>query len=72
MALKAAIFMAGIAAGIALHRFFMAIVLDRSSDSICAYCEWYGRKRDRQKYGRRCEQSEEQTTYLGPVPPKRK
>lgn len=50
MALKAAIFIAGIAAGIALHRFFMAIALDRSSDSICAYCEWYGRKRDRQKY----------------------
>ncbi len=50
MALKAAIFITGIAAGIALYRFFMAIVLDRSSDSICAYCEWCDRKRDRQKY----------------------
>lgn len=38
-------FLVGIAAGIALHRLLMALVLKASPDSVCAYCEWLGRKK---------------------------
>lgn len=44
-----ALFIAGIAVGIALHRFIMAIVLENSPDTPCAYCEWLGRKKSRHK-----------------------
>ena len=44
--MEIALFFAGIAVGIALHRFIMAIVLERSPDTLCAYCEWIGRKRN--------------------------
>lgn len=44
-----AIFIIGLAAGIALHRLFMAMVLDRIPDTYCAYCEWMARKKSRHK-----------------------
>lgn len=43
----ASLFIAGIAAGIALHRLIMTIVLENSPDTPCAYCEWLGRKKSR-------------------------
>ncbi len=43
------LFILGNATGIALHRFIMAIVLQRSPDTICAYCEWLGMKRRKSK-----------------------
>ena len=45
----AAIFILGIAVGIALHRLLMALVLEKSPDTQCAYCEWLGRKKSRHK-----------------------
>ena len=45
----AAVFIAGIAGGIALHRLFMVIVLEKSPDRLCTYCEWLERKKSRQK-----------------------
>lgn len=39
-----ALFIAGIAAGIALHRLIMALVLGYDPDTKCAYCEWMHRK----------------------------
>lgn len=42
-----AIFIAGVAAGIALHRLMMAIILEKSPDTICSYCKWLDRKRRR-------------------------
>ena len=44
-----ALFILGIALGIALHRGLMAFVLWTSPDNICAYCEWFGRKKNRHK-----------------------
>ena len=44
-----AVLIAGVAAGIGLHRFIMAIILERSPDSVCSYCEWLGRKKSRHK-----------------------
>ena len=40
----AALFVAGMAAGVALHRLIMAMVLEKAPDDICAYCEWLGQK----------------------------
>lgn len=40
-------FIFGIAAGIALHRLLMALVLYESPDSLCAYCKWLRHKRNR-------------------------
>lgn len=37
-------FIAGMSAGIALHRAIMAFVLCKAPDSICAYCEWMDRR----------------------------
>ena len=34
------LFFVGMAAGIALHRLIMAIVLAETPDSKCAYCKW--------------------------------
>lgn len=47
--LAVALFIIGVAAGIALHRFIMALVLEADPDTKCAYCEWLGRKRSRHK-----------------------
>lgn len=48
--MKIALFLVGIAVGIGIHRLIMAMVLERSPDtSLCAYCEWLGRKRSRHK-----------------------
>ncbi|MFR8953988.1 MAG: hypothetical protein ACLVH7_07750 [Flavonifractor plautii] len=44
-----AMFFIGIAVGMALHRLIMAMVLEKSPDTLCAYCEWLGRKRSRHK-----------------------
>lgn len=44
-----AIFIAGIAAGIGLHRLIMALVLENSPDTQCAYCEWLGRNKGRHR-----------------------
>lgn len=44
-----AAFILGIGGGVHLHRLIMAMVLDRSPDNICAYCEWMGRKKSRRK-----------------------
>ena len=38
-------FILGMAAGIALHRLIMAMVLEKSSDNLCSYCEWMARKK---------------------------
>lgn len=46
-----ALFIAGIGTGIALHRLIMAMVLDNSPDTICAYCEWLGRKKGKEQKG---------------------
>jgi len=43
--LAAALFVVGVSVGIALHRLLMAMVLDSSPDTLCAYCEWLGRKK---------------------------
>lgn len=43
------LFIVGVACGIALHRFIMALVLENSPDTLCAYCEWLGRKKSRHK-----------------------
>lgn len=45
----AAVFIAGIGAGIAIHRLIMVIVLEKSPDDLCTYCEWLERKKSRQK-----------------------
>lgn len=45
-----ALFILGNATGIALHRFIMALILEKSPDTICAYCEWLGMKRRRKKW----------------------
>lgn len=42
-------FVLGIGVGIAVHRFIMAWVLDRDPDTMCAYCEWMGRKKNHHK-----------------------
>ena len=39
-------FILGMASGVALHRFMMALVLEVDPDSKCAYCEWMARKKD--------------------------
>ncbi len=39
-----AAFIAGIGIGIGLHRLLMAIVLEDSPDTPCAYCMWLRRK----------------------------
>lgn len=39
------IFLAGISIGILFHRFLMTLILERSPDTLCSYCEWLGRKR---------------------------
>lgn len=44
-----ALFLVGVAIGMALHRLIMAMVLEKSPDTLCAYCEWLGRKRSRHK-----------------------
>lgn len=44
-----ALFILGVAVGIALHRGLMAFVLAASPDNVCAYCEWFGRKKNRHK-----------------------
>lgn len=47
--MEIALLFVGIALGIALHRFIMALVLEKSPDTLCAYCEWLGRKKGRYK-----------------------
>lgn len=42
-----ATFILGVAAGIALHRFLMAYVLEESPDTTCAYCKWLNKKKGR-------------------------
>ena len=44
-----ALFILGVAVGIALHRGLMALVLAASPDNVCAYYEWFGRKKNRHK-----------------------
>ncbi len=44
-----ATFLFGGAFGVALHRFIMTQVLEKSPDTLCAYCEWLGRKKSRHK-----------------------
>lgn len=39
-----ALFIVGMAVGIGLHRLIMALVLENSPDTTCAYCEWRDRK----------------------------
>lgn len=41
-----AAFIVGMVAGIGLHRLLMAMILERSPDDICAYCEWLERKKE--------------------------
>lgn len=43
--LAIALFIAGMAAGIALHRLLMAFILRKAPDSMCAYCEWMDRRK---------------------------
>lgn len=43
------LFLVGVFVGMALHRLIMAMVLEKSPDTLCAYCEWLGRKRRRHK-----------------------
>lgn len=40
-----AIFILGAAAGLALHRLIMAIVLNKCPDHHCSYCQWVKRYR---------------------------
>ena len=40
-----AVFILGAAAGIALHRLIMALVLDQCPDDRCSYCQWLKRYR---------------------------
>ena len=47
--MEVALFLVGMVVGMALHRLIMAMGLERSPDTICAYCEWLGRKRSRHK-----------------------
>lgn len=49
MVTKITIFIVGAAVGILIHRFIMALVLENSPDTICAYCEWMGRKEKHRK-----------------------
>lgn len=47
-----ALFIVGMAAGIALHRWIMAMVLGDSPDTVCAHCRWMyitGGKKNRHK-----------------------
>ena len=37
-------FIAGMSAGIALHRAIMAFILCKAPDGICSYCEWMDRR----------------------------
>ena len=39
-----ALFIAGVAVGIAVHRLIMMFVLCKVPDSICVYCEWMSRR----------------------------
>lgn len=39
-----AIFVLGVSVGIALYRFLIAMILEKSPDNICSHCEWLGRK----------------------------
>lgn len=41
---KVANILLGIGLGIAIHRFIMALVLNSSPDTTCAYCRWIGGK----------------------------
>ena len=43
--LAIALFIAGMAAGIALHRLLMAFILRKAPDSMFAYCEWMDRRK---------------------------
>jgi hypothetical protein len=43
-AMAIALFIAGIAVGIAVHRVIMAMVLDDDPDTKCAYCSWLHRE----------------------------
>lgn len=43
------LFPVGVAVGMALHRLIMAMVLEKSPDTLCAYCEWLGRKKHHHK-----------------------
>ena len=45
------LFLVGVFVGMALHRLIMAMVLEKSPDTLCAYCEWLGRKRRRIERG---------------------
>lgn len=45
--LAIAIFITGMAVGIALHRLIMAVVLECDPDTKCAYCEWTHKKKCR-------------------------
>ena len=47
--MRVALFLIGVAVGMMLHRLIMAIVLQVAPDTLCAYCEWCGRKKDRHK-----------------------
>ena len=44
-----ALFFIGVAVGIALHRLIMAMVLERSPDTLCTYCEFFRQKKRRHK-----------------------
>jgi hypothetical protein len=38
-------FILGMAAGIALHRLIMAMVLEDAPDNLCSYCKWMAKKK---------------------------
>lgn len=40
-----ALFIAGMGAGIVVHRVIMAIALGKSPDTMCVHCEWLGRRK---------------------------
>ena len=45
MEMNIALFILGMGVGIALHRFIMALALNRVPDDLCSYCEWLDRKK---------------------------
>lgn len=47
--MKIALFLVGVAVGMMLHRLIMALVLYEAPDTLCAYCKWAGRKKNRHK-----------------------
>jgi len=47
--LAVALFILGVATGIALHRLIMAMILNKSPDTLCAYCEWLREKQNHRK-----------------------